>query len=183
MSSQRRRTMWAGGAIASFSLVLSSFASPALAIGLGDYEGGPDGYGHVATTPSQHGGDGDHRPPPPHGAKAKCNDIDAYRPAASHEVKAVLSDGVTYAGIRDLTPAVTGFTWYDLSDTDPEYPENACSVAISSQDNLVSIEVLTTKGDVWETRCTVVGGNPFDLACDEDWVELNAPAPGDPPDM
>ncbi|WP_037676381.1 hypothetical protein [Streptomyces globisporus] len=72
------------------------------------------------------------------------------------------------------------FTWYDLTDGDPNnsYPTNACSVSVSSHANDVSIQVLTTDGEVYETVCSV--NNSTDtLTCDEVWTLLASPAPGD----
>jgi hypothetical protein len=92
----------------------------------------------------------------------------------------VISDGITYAGIRRNRPTVGTFTWYDLTDGDPNnsYPTNACSVSVSSHANDVSIQVLTTDGEVYETVCSV--NNSTDtLTCDEVWTLLASPAPGD----
>ncbi|MFI8370371.1 hypothetical protein [Streptomyces sp. NPDC085466] len=102
----------------------------------------------------------------------------------------MLSDGVTYAGIRDLTPNVTPFIWYDLTDPTlhPGYPSNACAVSVASQANNVSVQVLTENGEVWETRCEIVPGTPDALDCVGEpmddigpWFELTTPTPGDPP--
>ncbi|MEU6862454.1 hypothetical protein ABZ924_04105 [Streptomyces sp. NPDC046876] len=85
----------------------------------------------------------------------------------------MLSDTITYAGIRDLTPAVTPWRWYDLTDTGDTYPTDACAVSISTQANIVNIEVLTTGGEIFETRCTIVPGTPDALTCNEVWTPAN----------
>ncbi|MEV6582151.1 hypothetical protein AB0M92_28730 [Streptomyces sp. NPDC051582] len=113
------------------------------------------------------------------GASGQCFDVDSIRPAASREVKAVLSETITYAGIRDLTPNRTNWRWYDLTDTGETYPTDACAVSVSSQANIVNIEVLTTGGDIWETTCTIDPGTPDALVCNEVWTQANPqPAPG-----
>ncbi|WP_078864583.1 hypothetical protein [Streptomyces roseus] len=105
--------------------------------------------------------------------------MDSIRPAASREVKAVLSETITYAGIRDLTPSPTNWRWYDLTDTGDTYPADACAVSISSQANIVNIEVLTTGGDIWETSCTINPGTPDALTCNEVWTPATPqPTPG-----
>ncbi|MCH0538187.1 hypothetical protein I3F58_01145 [Streptomyces sp. MUM 203J] len=106
--------------------------------------------------------------------------MDAYNPSASHEVKAVLSDGITYAGIRALTgPNVDrGYVWYDLTDDGEGYPMGACSVSIANQANGTSIQVLTTDGEVYETVCEVENSTDT-LDCDEVWMQLETPEPGD----
>ncbi|WP_208545414.1 hypothetical protein [Streptomyces sp. Tu 2975] len=121
------------------------------------------------------------------GPAGPCVDVDAYRPSNAVDLKAVLSDGVAYAGIRSLTGTEPGpFIWYDLTD-DPgtNYPDDACAISIASQTNAaggVSVQVLTTEGEVFETTCEVgVPGDPFALDCDEVWEELSTPTPGDPP--
>ncbi|MFD9302702.1 hypothetical protein ACFWCB_08440 [Streptomyces sp. NPDC060048] len=104
--------------------------------------------------------------------------MDAIRPAASREVKAVLSDTITYAGIRDLTGpgSPTPWRWYDLTDTGETYPTDACAVSVSSQANIVNIEVLTTAGEIYETQCTINPGTPDALVCNEVWAAA-APQP------
>ncbi|MFJ9829266.1 hypothetical protein ACIRSU_33550 [Streptomyces sp. NPDC101160] len=101
-------------------------------------------------------------------------------PNSSDEVKGVISDGITYAGIRKIHPSVGEFTWYDLTDGDPKgsYPTNACSVSVGDHANGTSIQVLTTTGKVYETVCTV-NPNTDTLACDEVWTPLTSPSPGD----
>ncbi|MFF9852761.1 hypothetical protein [Streptomyces litmocidini] len=91
----------------------------------------------------------------------------------------MISNGITYAGIRQNRPTVGPFTWYDLTDGDPgnSYPANACSVSVSSHANDVSIQVLTTDGRVYETVCSV-NNNTDTLTCDEVWTPLVSPTPG-----
>ncbi|MEU0086863.1 hypothetical protein [Streptomyces sp. NPDC006274] len=96
------------------------------------------------------------------------------------EYKAVLHDGVACAGVRDLRPDVGDVIWYDLTDgAGSNFPEGACSISIGSQSNAegaVSIEVLTTDGEVWETVCSRNPGNPITLTCDSPWVMLTTPS-------
>ncbi|WP_302061062.1 hypothetical protein [Streptomyces sp. A3M-1-3] len=119
---------------------------------------------------------------------AVCNDIDAIRRQASREQEAALVNGITYVGIRGLQSEITPFVWTDLTDpeTHPGCPDNACSVSIAEHNNLVSVEVPTTDGDVFETRCEVDGsggGDPnFVLDCvgtpTDDigpWFQLTSP--------
>ncbi|AWZ04074.1 MULTISPECIES: collagen-like protein [unclassified Streptomyces] len=118
-------------------------------------------------------------PTGPRGASGVCYDVDAHRPAASREVKAVLSAGVTYAGIRDLQPNVTPWRWYDLTTTGETYPEDACAVSISEQANIVNVEVLTTGGLVYETSCDIDPGTPDALVCTGVWAAASPqPTPG-----
>ncbi|MFD3698344.1 hypothetical protein ACFWUZ_19710 [Streptomyces sp. NPDC058646] len=117
-----------------------------------------------------------------------CSDVDAYKPSNSEEVKAVLTGGRAYAGIRNLQ--VMGspgpFRWYDLTDTPGNnFPDGACAISIASQTSAaggVSIEVLTEDGAVYETTCSIdnEAGNRV-LDCTESWVELTPghPAPND----
>lgn len=124
-------------------------------------------------------------PTGPTGDAGPCSDVDAYTPSNANEVKAVLSDGVAYAGIRDLTPAPTPWLWYDLTDTETSFPETACSISVAAQTNAeggVSVQVLTTEGEVWEINCAIdqdprpeVG---FVLDCDDAWVQRVTPTPG-----
>jgi hypothetical protein len=97
-----------------------------------------------------------------------------------------LVDGTAYVGVRNLNPEVTDFIWYDLTDDGTGYPADACSIAIStlasaSAQQGISIEVLTTEGEVFETVCdsdTVMGTTVLD--CDEVWEPLVSPDPNDP---
>ncbi|MFE4048916.1 hypothetical protein [Streptomyces sp. YIM B13518] len=83
-------------------------------------------------------------------------------------MKATTANGVTAVGIRDTQPNVTPFIFYDLT-ADPSYPENACAVSVASQANLVSVQVITTDGDLYETQCDIVPGTPDTLDCDGVW--------------
>lgn len=102
--------------------------------------------------------------------------MDAYNPDASREVKAITYDGYTAVGIRDLQPEVTPFTFYDLT-TDESYPDNACAVSVASQANLVSVEVLTTDGVLYETPCTINPGSPDALTCSGVWTPTEIEEP------
>ncbi|MCJ1678593.1 hypothetical protein MTF65_14790 [Streptomyces sp. APSN-46.1] len=79
----------------------------------------------------------------------------------------------------------------------PNYPEDACSISVAgvdadptaSEEN-VSIQVQTTTGQVWETRCEPLLDSSHDIvrldcvgqADDEfgPWVQRTTPMPGDP---
>ncbi|MEV4193398.1 hypothetical protein [Streptomyces toxytricini] len=134
---------------------------------------GPKGKTGATGPTGPTGATGPTGPTGPQGASGQCFDVDAVRPAAAREVKAVLSDTVTYAGIRDLTPAPTPWRWYDLTDTGETYPTDACAVSVSSQANIVNIEVLTTGGEIYETSCTINPGTPDALTCNEVWTAAN----------
>nr|WP_018833250.1 hypothetical protein [Salinispora tropica] len=86
----------------------------------------------------------------------------------------MVSDGVTYAGRRRLTPAPPGpYTWTDLSGN-ANYPgESVCGVAISAAGNDAWVKVLTTGGEVWETECATQGQN---FTCNNPWVQLTTPS-------
>ncbi|MFF5447225.1 hypothetical protein [Streptomyces sp. NPDC012888] len=132
--------------------------------------------------------------------------MDAYLPSNSQEVKAVLVDRVTYVGIRDIQGGfvnndnLTPWSWHNLTRAPHTgYPPDACSVSIAAQAGVVSVEVLTDSGEVWETICFVVNeGDPqtprqFELDCVDDandrqddgagpWVHRTPdPAITDPP--
>ncbi|MFK0255381.1 hypothetical protein [Streptomyces sp. NPDC090445] len=134
---------------------------------------GPTGATGLTGPTGPTGATGSTGPTGPQGASGQCFDVDAVRPAASREVKAVLSDTITFAGIRDLTPAPTPWRWYDLTDTGDTYPTDACAVSISTQANIVNIEVLTTGGDIYETACRINPGTPDSLTCTEVWAPAN----------
>ncbi|MFE9562668.1 hypothetical protein ACFYM0_16360 [Streptomyces sp. NPDC006487] len=137
---------------------------------------GPTGPTGAAGTDGLTGPTG---PTGPRGASGVCYDVDAHRPSAAREVKAVLSAGVTYAGIRDLQPTVTAWRWYDLTTTGDTYPEDACAVSISEQANIVNVEVLTTGGLVYETSCDIDTGTPDALVCTGVWAAASPqPTPG-----
>ncbi|NYV78955.1 hypothetical protein HW445_32190, partial [Streptomyces sp. UH6] len=101
-----------------------------------------------------------------------------------YEAKAVVSNGVAYAGIKNVTGGVgRDFTWYDLTQTPGGgYPEGACGVSVSEVAHVVRIEVLTTDGGVYETSCDkIIGGDGSDqLDCDGVWEPQTIPSPGDP---
>ncbi|MEV8535236.1 hypothetical protein [Streptomyces sp. NPDC051211] len=94
----------------------------------------------------------------------------------------MLVNRVTYVGIRDIQGGLvnnnnlTPWSWHNLTrlPQHPDYPRDACSVSIAAQAGVVSIEVLTDSGQVWETICFVVNeGNPqtprtFELDCVDD---------------
>ncbi|MEU3094176.1 hypothetical protein ABZ690_04935 [Streptomyces sp. NPDC006967] len=75
---------------------------------------------------------------------------------------------MTAVGIRDLRPSVTPFIFYDLT-ADESYPDNACAVSVASQANSVSVQVLTTDGDLYETQCDIVPGALSTLDCTGVW--------------
>ncbi|MFF8269823.1 hypothetical protein ACF059_20875 [Streptomyces sp. NPDC016562] len=215
-----RRSGWlAGGTLASLALVMTGISGPAFASPQGaqaaqtvttvsTVNGGKcsderDDYDpRKADQAGPRGGGGDEGcqgptgptgPRGPKGDPGPCSDVDAYRPNAATDLKAVLSNGVAYAGIRDLTGAnaPTPFLWYDLTDTETDFPRDACAISIAAQTNAaggVSIQTLTRRGEVWELTCDVeqdpsptVG---FVLDCATEWNELTTPvrgADGPPP--
>jgi hypothetical protein len=112
-------------------------------------------------------------PPGPAGPAGPCADIDSYAPNAE-EFSAVVSNGVTYAGRRDLQPTEGPYTWIDLSNNGGYPGATSCGVAISSQGNDLWVTVLTTTGEVWQTHCDVQGTT---LVCNEDWIPQTTPTP------
>ncbi|MBO4205205.1 hypothetical protein GSF22_04155 [Micromonospora echinofusca] len=100
--------------------------------------------------------------------------MDSYAPSNAEEFSAVVSDGVTYAGRRDLQPTEGAYTWLDLSNNDGYPGATVCGVAISSQGNDAWVKVLTTTGEVWQTHCDVPGTT---FVCNEDWVQQTTPTP------
>ncbi|MGW0389428.1 hypothetical protein ACWDYJ_00735 [Streptomyces sp. NPDC003042] len=147
---------------------------------------GPAGPGGGATGPTGPAGPtGPTGPAGPTGAAGPCSDVDAYKPSGATEVKAVLSDDVAYAGIRNTQPNLTPFLWYDLTDTESGFPEGACAISVASQTNApggVSIEVLTTEGEIFEILCEI-NEDPDPtvravLECEDEWTQLTTPTPG-----
>ncbi|MCX5377795.1 hypothetical protein [Streptomyces sp. NBC_00091] len=143
-------------------------------------------------------------PPAPPANNGQCNDVDAYNYGLFTEtqgpqktIKAALNNGTAYVGFRNTTNAA--YTWYDLTDPveHPNYPENACSISVAGLDSEaefvqenVAIEVQTTTGEIWETRCDVllnfradiegldcVGGENDEFG---PWVQQTTPTVGDP---
>lgn len=210
-----RRSSWlTGGTLASLALVVASMSTPAFATTQGMpaagtvtavsptgadeckdendeseprtvQEAGPRGGG--GDEGCKRGPTGPTGPRGPKGDPGPCSDVDAYRPNAATDLKAVLSNGVAFAGIRNLTGAgaPTPFLWYDLTDTEDDFPDDACAISIAAQSNAeggVSIQTLTRGGEVWEITCDVeqapaptVG---FVLDCDDEWNELSTPVAG-----
>ncbi|MFC0600397.1 hypothetical protein [Streptomyces palmae] len=140
---------------------------------------GPPGFPGLPGLPGPQGVPG---LPGPAGAPT-CLDVDAVADP-QFEIKAVLVDGIAYAGIKNLTGDVgREFTWYDLTDTPGGgYPANACAISVSEVAFAVKVQVVTTDGLLYETSCTkVTGPDGADrLACDEIWVRQVVPRPGDP---
>ncbi|MFJ6797476.1 hypothetical protein [Streptomyces sp. NPDC091268] len=202
--SPRRAAWLTGGTLASVALVLASIAAPAVATtttagpgngdhcrGWGDDDGDGPEKARTQTGKKAHGDDcqGPTGPRGPRGPRGNtgatgpagptgpCSDVDAYNPNAATQYNAVLTGGKAYAGVRSNTPTVTPFTWYDLTNggTPPgTFPANACAISIGAQANLISIEVLTTGNQLYETTCNpgVVMGAPV-LACTKTWNLVN----------
>ncbi|WP_079168955.1 hypothetical protein [Streptomyces sp. CC210A] len=98
--------------------------------------------------------------------------------------KAVLTpDGTAWAGVYDFdapNPDEPAYTWYDLTDGAVGYPENPCGISIAETMNDVIVEVVTTEGEVYETSCPVVRGEPDTLDCSDPVVWTPAsPQPGE----
>ncbi|MGW3357021.1 hypothetical protein ACWDFL_16625 [Streptomyces bungoensis] len=114
----------------------------------------------------------------PSGPPGPCSDIDAQQDSSDFELRAVLTGGRTYAGIRDLRSSTAQpFLWTDLSTHDG-YPPGACGVSINahSQGNAfpIDIDVVTTAGRVWETTCTENNNDrPATLTCTAPWTQVN----------
>ncbi|MGW0364984.1 hypothetical protein [Streptomyces sp. NPDC002990] len=195
-----RRAGWlTGGTLASMALVLAGIAAPtaaaatapdtsaAVAPSAGDNCRGQQPKKAKGKSQAAQQGHGDkckagprgpRGPRGPQGPAGPCSDVDAYNPSASQEVKAVLDRGTAFAGIRGLTPTPSDYIWYDLTDNtgpnpseDPTYPAGACAISIAAQGNNVTIEVLTTGGELYETNCdpqNVMGVDT--LVCTEIWT-------------
>lgn len=122
------------------------------------------------------------------GTAAPCSDIDAHQNQGAFELRAALTDGSYYAGIRDLrgsTPAPP-FLWTDLSDR-TNYPDSeatgfACGASVNEQQvaERIKFNLITTIGTVYEIRCDqVLSTTPATLSCDDAWTQLqNTPTPG-----
>ncbi|MDQ0990899.1 hypothetical protein [Streptomyces sp. V3I7] len=119
------------------------------------------------------------------GPAGPCSDIDASQDSNDFELRAVLTGGRTYAGIRDLTTATPGpYLWTDLSNK-TNYPQDACAVSIAQHAQGMQVEgdlrvnVVTTAGVVWENTCQVVTSNRTLNCNDPSWHRVTLqPAPG-----
>ncbi|MFG2298857.1 hypothetical protein [Streptomyces sp. NPDC048603] len=108
------------------------------------------------------------------GPAGPCQDVDAYNPSASVEVKAVLTDGTAWGGVRGLQPEVGPFTWENLGAVET-FPDNACAISVASQANLVSFQVLTTDSDLFETTCEINNSDNTLENCSGVWEEVTFP--------
>ncbi|MEH0423359.1 hypothetical protein [Streptomyces sp. B21-083] len=124
----------------------------------------------------------------PTGTIAPCSDIDAQQNTGAFELRAALTDGSYYAGIRDLrgpNPAPP-FLWTDLSGR-TNYPDSAatgfaCGASVNRQQasERIKFDLITTIGTVYEIRCDqVLTTTPATLSCDAAWTQLlNTPTTG-----
>jgi len=124
----------------------------------------------------------------PTGTAAPCSDIDALQNQGAFELRAALTTGRYYAGIRDLrgsTPAPP-FLWTDLSGR-TGYPDSAatgfaCGASVNAQQatERIKFDLITTIGTVYEIRCDqVLSTTPATLSCDDAWTQLlNTPTTG-----
>ncbi|MBX9395043.1 hypothetical protein K4749_15880 [Streptomyces sp. TRM72054] len=147
---------------------------------------GKTGPAGPAGPPGPAGPAGPQGPPGP-GGEAQCFEIDGFQDQQVYEVRGAVSDGITYAGIRDVRPGEDHtMRWTDLSGLE-DYPGDACGVSINehSQGNQdlagIKIDIITTEGLVFETICTEshAANTPATLTCPGPWVPLNSPEPGD----
>ncbi|WP_149830557.1 hypothetical protein [Streptomyces tailanensis] len=111
---------------------------------------------------------------------AACYEIDAYQGQDEYEVRGAVSNGNTYAGIRDLRPSRNSvddeLRWTDLSELSG-YPTTSsegvpCGVSVNEHTNGnngnftrrvedvtdVKIDIITTTGRVFEIICEVSHG-------------------------
>jgi hypothetical protein len=119
-------------------------------------------------------------PRPAQTASGRCTDIDAVQ-ASTFTLRAAVTDGITYAGIREVSaipPPNVPFRWTDLS-TFSGYPKNVCSVSINiPQGGTILIDALTRDGLVFETFCThVFVTDQVRLSC-RPWAPMHSPTPG-----
>ncbi|MBW8740753.1 MAG: hypothetical protein JF621_27815 [Streptomyces turgidiscabies] len=122
------------------------------------------------------------------GTAAPCSDIDAHQNRGAFELRAALTNGRYYAGIRDLrgsTPAPP-FLWTDLTDR-TGYPDSAatgfaCGASVNAQQasERIKFDLITTIGTVYEIRCDqVLSTSRATLSCDDAWTQLlNTPTTG-----
>ncbi|WP_129593308.1 hypothetical protein [Streptomyces sp. C] len=119
------------------------------------------------------------------GAPGVCAGISTSWDEAEVKYKAVLSNGIVYAGVYDFNapnPVNPAYTWYNLTTGSTNFPPNPCGVTIAETANRVIVEVLTTAGTVFETECAVDRGEPDRLVCPTPVVWTPAsPQPGTPP--
>ncbi|WP_051795670.1 hypothetical protein [Streptomyces sp. NRRL S-87] len=116
----------------------------------------------------------------PTGPAGPCSDIDAYSPSNSEDFQAALTGGRAFVGKANV-PGGT-IVWQDLSNTvagpgdpvNPDFPANACAIAIEAQGNDAFVKVLTTTGTVWQTHGDTNGGT---FVWDEPWTQQATPTP------
>ncbi|MGW0998538.1 hypothetical protein ACWD5V_35755 [Streptomyces sp. NPDC002523] len=128
-------------------------------------------------------------PTGPTGSTGPCSDIDATQDSSNFELRGALTGGITYAGIRDTRTNVDHtLRWTDLSGR-LFYPSGGaagvpCGVSVNqhAQSDPITIDVVTTTGQVWEIDCTQVqllgDPTPASLTCAASWNQLNTPLPG-----
>ncbi|MET8946044.1 hypothetical protein ABZX30_21285 [Streptomyces sp. NPDC004542] len=83
-------------------------------------------------------------------------------------------NGQTFVGIRSVSPTVSPFQWYDLSNG-LNYPTDTCSATVNNLGGNIAVQVLTTGGELWEMACTAIAGTPPTLSCSNVWTPLAAP--------
>lgn len=158
---------------------------------------GPTGAMGTPGTPGQPGATGATGPKGdpgstgPTGPAGPCVEIDGFQDQQVYEVRGAVSDGSTYAGIRDIRSSqdntmrwtdLSGLTGYPVAETSGV----ACGVSVNehAQGNQefagIKIDIITTTGLVYETICTEAhpAGDPATLTCPGPWKPLNAPVPG-----
>ncbi|MFF3610533.1 hypothetical protein [Streptomyces sp. NPDC002580] len=109
------------------------------------------------------------------GAPGARADIDAAQDVNSCGVRAALTGGRTFAGVRDRRVNESqNFVWTNLS-THPGHPLNTvtgvlpCAAAVNAHggDDLIKFDVITGTGQVRETGClAVTNTHPVTLNCD-----------------
>ncbi|EFL17286.1 collagen-like protein [Streptomyces sp. C] len=105
----------------------------------------------------------------PVGPTGPCVDVSTSWDENEVKYKAVLlPNGTALAGVYDFNannPTQPAYTWYNLSGNSTGYPPNPCGITIAETSNEVIVEVVTTTGEIYETTCPVVRGEPDLLAC------------------
>lgn len=120
------------------------------------------------------------RPPP--STNVACSDIGAQEVPGPYDIRAALTGGRYYAGIRTTTNPV--FLWTDLS-TRTNYPNSAttgfpCAASITQPNagQRIKLDLITTTGSVYEILCDETPNNiPTGLTCDPSWTLQNSPTP------
>ncbi|MET9854722.1 hypothetical protein ABZY57_17470 [Streptomyces sp. NPDC006450] len=110
---------------------------------------------------------------------ATCQDVDAYEPSNSSEVKAVLTADQVVGGVRSIQEPTT-WNWTPLTqgtNGGADLPADACSISVASQANDVVFQVLTLDNELYERRCELENNTDTLVNCTDGWVLVTPPLP------